>query len=186
MSSADELTQILDRVRAGDPDALTKLLPVVYDELRSLADRHLRRERAGHTLQTTALVHEVFMKLVGQSRAQFRNRAQFFAVAAQAMRRILVDYARGHQAAKRGAGKKPVSLEEASAVFEKTSADVLAIDEALKKLAEVDELQSSIVELRFFAGMTIEETAEVLRSSSSTIKREWNLAKAWLHRELTG
>ncbi|MCG3138285.1 MAG: hypothetical protein HJJLKODD_02147 [Phycisphaerae bacterium] len=184
MPGSSVIGELLRKVREGDQQALAQLLPVVYDELRAIAARYLQRERAGHTLQTTALVHEVFIKLVGQTEARWQNRAQFFAVAAQAMRRILVDYARGHQAAKRGGGKKAVSLDDVSTVFETDSADVIAIDQALQKLAELDPLQSRIVELRFFAGMTNEEVAQALGHSLSTIKREWGLARAWLHREL--
>lgn len=182
-----EITGLLRRWSEGDAEALPRLLPLVYDECRRIAVRQLRRERPGHTLSPTALVHELYLRLVDQRRADWRNRAQFYGVAARLMRRILVDHARARRARKRDASQLRISLDgercdaEASRI-----ADVLAIDEALTRLAERDPGQERIVELRFFAGLTVEETALVLGRSPRTIKREWQLAKAWLYRELRG
>jgi RNA polymerase sigma factor (TIGR02999 family) len=158
----------------------------VYTELRRLADRYLRRERPGHTLQSTALVHEAWMKLIDQRNVQWQNRAHFFGVAAQLIRRILVDYARTRHAAKRGAHACKLSLDEAIAVPQKRDLDLVALDDALGGLAAMDAQQSRIVELRFFAGLSIEETAEVLHISAATVKRDWVAAKAWLYREMSG
>jgi RNA polymerase sigma-70 factor (ECF subfamily) len=168
----------------GDAAALEKLLPIVYNELRRIARRALHREAVGHTLQPTALVNELYLRLVEQRRATWANRAQFFAVAAQMMRHVLVDHARAQLAAKRGGSSPRVSLDEAADVEARATWEILAIDEALERLATLDAEQARIVELRFFSGLTVEETAHVLGRSPRTIKREWRLAKAWLYGEL--
>jgi RNA polymerase sigma factor (TIGR02999 family) len=168
-----------------EKEALDKLMPAVYDELRRQAARYLRREQAGHTLQTTALIHEAYMRLVDQRNVQWQNRAQFFGIAAQMMRRILVDHARTKKRAKRGGSDIRVSLADATMPVEERDLDVIALDEALTRLAEIDEQQSRVVELRFFSGLTVEETAEVMGISPATVKRDWSMAKAWLHRELS-
>jgi RNA polymerase sigma-70 factor, ECF subfamily len=186
MESPEHVTQLLVDWSNGDQSALDKLMPVVYDELRRLAGNYLRRERAGHTLQPTALVNEAYLKLVDQRHARWQNRAQFFGVAAQLMRRILVDHARVRQAQKRGGSDhQQLSLSHADRVAEKPGVDLLALHEALNDLAKIDEQQSRIVELRFFGGLTIEETAEVLEISHATVERDWTLARAWLRRELS-
>jgi RNA polymerase sigma factor (TIGR02999 family) len=182
--SSQNVTQLLLAWNKGDEAALEQLLPLVYQELHRLAGRHLGRERGGHTLQTTALVHEAYLRLVDQKQVQWQNRAHFFAVAAQMMRRILVDYARARRFAKRGGGAQQVSLDEALVVSDERAADVVALDEALNALAEFDERKSKMVELRFFGGLSIEETAEVLNVSPGTVMRDWTLAKAWLQREI--
>jgi RNA polymerase sigma factor (TIGR02999 family) len=169
---------------ANDKEALDKLMPAVYDELRRQAARYLRREQAGHTLQTTALIHEAYLRLVDQHNVQWQNRAHFFGIAAQMMRRILVDHARTKKRAKRGGSDVKVSLADATIPVEERDLDVVALDEALTRLAEIDEQQSRVVELRFFSGLTVEETAEVMGISPATVKRDWSVAKAWLHREL--
>jgi len=179
-----EVTQLLIDWSNGDRAALDKLLPVVEEELRRLAHRYMSRERAGHTLQTTALVNEAFVRLVNRRNVQWQNRAHFFGIAAQLMRTILVDHARSHASAKRGGGAHKLELDEAMVVSRQKASEVLALDEALKQLALIDAQQSRIVELRFFGGLTVEETAEVLHLSPATIKREWSTAKAWLYREL--
>ena len=171
---------------AQDKESLDKLMPVVYDELRRQAARYLRREQPGHTLQTTALIHEAYVRLVDQRNVQWQNRAHFFGIAAQMMRRILVDHARGKRRAKRGGSDVKVSLADATIPVEERDLDVIALDEALTRLAEIDEQQSRVVELRFFSGLTVEETAEVMGISPATVKRDWSMAKAWLHRELSG
>ena len=169
-----------------EKEALDKLMPAVYDELRRQAARYLRRERAGHTLQTTALIHEAYVRLVDQRNVQWQNRAHFFGIAAQMMRRILVDHARTKKRAKRGGSDVKVSLADATILVNERDLDVVALDEALTRLAKIDEQQSRVVELRFFSGLTVEETAEVMGISPATVKRDWSMAKAWLHRELTG
>jgi len=173
----------LAKWRGGDPEALQALVPLVYKDLRAMAHAYLKRERPGHTLQTTALVHEAYLRLVGQRPFEAENRKHFVAVAARLMRQILVDYARSRGAAKRGADRK-VELDTAVAMPQMPNTDVVALDDALKLLAEVDEQQSRIVELRFFGGLTTEEAAEVLSISRSTAKRDWNVAKAWLARQM--
>jgi len=183
MASPD-VTRLLVSWGEGDKQALEQLAPLVYDELRRLANRYLRRERSGHTLQSTALVNEAFLRLVDQHSVKWQSRAHFFGVAAQMIRRILVDHARAHQAAKRGAGVARLSLDEALDVGEGRDLDLLALDDALKELAEMDPQQSRVIELRFFAGLSIEETAEVLNISPATVKREWATARAWLFRQL--
>jgi RNA polymerase sigma factor (TIGR02999 family) len=179
-----QVTELLVAWGHGDQQALEALMPVVYRELRRLAHGHLRGERPGHTLQTTALVHEAYLRLVDQQSASWKNRAQFFAVAAQMMRRVLVDYARARQYAKRGGGAQQVELDEAMVVSRDRAADVVALDEALMRLAEFDLRKSQVVELRFFGGMSIEETAETLGVSPGTVMLDWTLAKAWLQREM--
>jgi RNA polymerase sigma factor (TIGR02999 family) len=167
----------------GEEVALNALTPIVYNELRRLARRYLRREQTGHSLQTTALVNEAYMRLVDCKRMQWQNRAHFFAVSAQLMRRILVDHARSHNL-KRGAGVTHVSLEEASTVGEGRDADLVALDDAMSELAKLDPRKAKVVEMRFFGGLSVEETAEVLKVSPVTVMRDWSTAKAWLYREL--
>jgi RNA polymerase sigma factor (TIGR02999 family) len=182
---AADVTQLLVSWNMGNQAALDELMPLVYGELHRLASAHLRRERPDHTLQSTALVHEAFMKLVNQREVEWRNRAHFYGIAAQMIRRILVDYARSHHAEKRGSGAVKLALDEALAVPQKTDLDLLELNDALEHLAEMDPRQNRIVELRFFAGLSIDETAEVMQLSPATIKREWNSARAWLFRELS-
>jgi len=182
-----DVTRLLQDWSNGDARALEALMPLVYGELHRLASRYLSRERPGHTLQSTALVHEAYLRLIGQRDVRWQNRSHFFGVAAQMIRRILVDHARAHQAAKRGAGAVKLSLDEALAASEnQPDLDLLALDDALNRLAEIDPQQGRIVELRYFAGLSIEETAEVLHISPATVKRDWVMAKAWLFREITG
>jgi len=183
---SQNVTQLLIGWSKGDKAALDALLPLVYEELRGQAARYLRRERVGHTLQTTALIHEAYLKLVDQKNVHWQNRAHFFGIAAQLMRRILVDHARSKKRAKRGGSDIRVSFNEANVLGQAKDLDIVALDEALERLAAIDEQQSRIVELRFFSGLTVEETAEVLSISPATVKRDWSMAKAWLHRELTG
>jgi RNA polymerase sigma factor (TIGR02999 family) len=182
--SLHSVTQLLLAWGQGDQAALQQLIPLVYAELRRLAKRHLRQERAGHILQTTALVHEAYLRLIDWQQVEWQNRAHFLGVAAQLMRRILVDDARRRRALKRGAEGIQVSLTEAAEVAEERSVDLLALEEALQSLAELDARKSRIVELRFFGGLSVEETAEVMKISPRTVRREWSLAQAWLHREL--
>ena len=179
-----DVTAILQDWREGNAEALPRLLDAVYAELRRLARHYLSQERAGHTLQPTALVHEAYMKLVDQ-RVSWQNRAHFFAVAAQAMRRVLVDHARGHLAQKRGGAQERVTLSAAEGLAA-PEVDLIALDSALEKLAALDPRQSQIVELRYFGGLTNEETAEALGISPATVKREWTVAKAWLRKALSG
>jgi RNA polymerase sigma factor (TIGR02999 family) len=169
----------------GEPKALEELIPLVYEELRRRAGRYLRQERAGHTLQPTALVNEAYLKLVNQKRATWKNRGQFFAVASQMMRRLLVDHARRHLADKRGGGVTLVPLEEAEAALAAPEVDVIALDRALEKLAALDPTQAKVVELRYFGGLTLEESAEVLGTSRATVVRAFRVARAWLERELS-
>jgi len=184
--SSPNVTQLLANWSKGDQAALDQLMPLVYGELRRLASAYLRRERSNHTLQSTALVHEAFMRLVSQQDVQWRNRAHFYAIAAQMIRRILVDYARSQHAEKRGSGAIKLALDEAMAVPQVgADIDLLGLNDALNRLAELDERQGRIVELRFFAGLSIEETAEVMHLSPASIKREWQTARAWLFREMT-
>ena len=179
-----EVTRILARVRSGDAQAPERLIEVVYAELRKLAASCMRRERPDHTLQATALVHEAYMRLIGQREVEWQNRAHFFGIAAQVMRRILLDHARERRALKRGAAGRRITLDDALMVSEDHLDNVLALDESLRKLAHKDPAQSRLVELRFFGGMTVEETAEVLGISTATVKREWSHAKAWLSRDM--
>lgn len=182
--SAD-VTRLLQQWSNGQEQALDRLMPQVHAELRKLAGRYLRKERATHTLQPTALVNEAFLKLVDQRSVKWQNRAHFFGIAAQAMRRILVDHARAHGAGKRGGGERRVSLDGAVAITGNVDIDVLALDEALTRLAAIDPQQSRVVELRYFGGLTMEETAEVMQISPATVGREWRMAKAWLFAELS-
>ncbi|HQR34449.1 MAG TPA: sigma-70 family RNA polymerase sigma factor [Blastocatellia bacterium] len=183
-TAGKNVTQLLEAWNKGDESARDELLPLVYQELHKLAGRYLGRERTGHTLQTTALVHEAYLRLVDQKDAQWQNRSHFFAMAATQMRRVLVDYARSRHMAKRGGGAQQVELDEALVVSDERAGDVVALDDALKALAEFDERKSRMVELRFFGGLSIEETAEVLGVSPGTVMRDWTLAKAWLQREI--
>jgi RNA polymerase sigma factor (TIGR02999 family) len=183
-TSSQTVSHLLRRLNDGDGGALDQLLPLVYDELRRMARRYMRQQPAGHTLQTTALIHEAYLRLVGQEEKHWENRAHFFGVAAHAMRHILVDYARGRQAIKRGGEARAVSLEEAAIVSAERTAELIALDDALTELARLSPRQSRIVELRYFGGLSVAETAEVLAVSSDTVTRDWNQAKAWLHREL--
>lgn len=182
---AGDVTRLLAAWSQGDAKALEELIPLVYGELHRLAERHLARERSGHTLQPTAVVHEAYLKLVDQKRVSWKNRGHFFAVAAQAMRRLLVDHARRHDAVKRGGAVTLVPLEAGDPSVAPKEADVLALDRALEKLAALDATQAKVVELRYFGGLTLDETADVLGSSPSTVGRAFRLAKAWLYRELS-
>jgi RNA polymerase sigma factor (TIGR02999 family) len=182
--SAGEVTQLLAELQSGRPDAASRLIPLVYDELRRLARHYLRQERPDHTLQATALVHEAYLRLVDQRERTWESRAHFIGAAAQLMRHILVDYARGRQAAKRGRVAQKGPLEEALLFSEEQSEELVALDGALERLAQIDARQSRIVDLRFFGGLTVEETAEVVGISPKTVKRDWNVARAWLHREI--
>ena len=184
--NTQNITRMLKDWSDGSSEALDELLPFVYDELHRQAARYLRRERSDHTLQTTALIHEAYMKLIDQREVRWQNRAHFFAVAAQAMRRILVDYARTRKREKRGGDDVKLQLDEAIEIPAKEkNIDLVALDEALNRLATYDERQARVVELRYFSGMTEEETAEVLGTSPATVRRDWNMAKAWLHHQLT-
>jgi RNA polymerase sigma factor (TIGR02999 family) len=183
--SSKDVTELLAAWGRGDKHALEQLMPLVYRELRRLAHARLGRERSGHALQTTDLVHEAFLRMVDQQEAGWQNRSHFFAVAAQMMRRILVDYARSRRYAKRGGGAEQVELDEAMLVSSERAAEVVALDEALVRLAELDPRKSLVVELRFFGGLSIEETAEILEVSPGTVMRDWTLAKAWLQREIS-
>lgn len=183
--STHEVTELLIEWSNGDKAALDKLMPLIHEELRRLAHHYMSNERPGHTLQTTALVNEAYLRLVNRKGVHWQNRAHFFAIAATLMRSILVDHARTHASAKRGGGGPRIEIDEAMIVSQERAAEVLALDDVLTKLAKFDPQQSRIVELRFFGGLTIEETAEVLDLSKATIKREWIAAKAWLYRELS-
>lgn len=179
------ITQLLQDAQAGDKTALDVLLPLVYDELKRVASRQLANERPNHTLQATALVHEAYLRLIEQHSVDWRNRAHFFSIAAEMMRRILVNYAINRQAKKRGEGETLLSIDEVLSFPNKQNLDLVLLDESLNKLSELDELQARIVEMRFFAGLTIEEIAAVLSISESTVKREWRSAKAWLSAQIT-
>ena len=184
-SSSDGITQILERWSNGEEKALDELMPLVYEELRQIATRYLRRERQQHTLQPTALVNELFLKFYEQNNTSWQNRKQFFGVAAQLMRRILVDHARAKQADKRGGDRYCISLKHCRVFGDQPGADLLDLHDALDKLAEIDAVQAQIVELRFFGGLTIKETAQVMNISHATVEREWKIAKAFLKCELT-
>ncbi len=185
MQPPENITQLLVDWSRGDQKALDKLMPMVYRELRRLAGNYLRRERPGHTLQPTALVNEAYLKLIDQKSAKWQNRAQFYGVAAQLMRRILVDHARQHQAAKRGGSdRQRLSITSAGQLAAKPDVDLLALHEALEELKSFDPQQERIVELRFFGGLSIEETAEVMGIGHATVERDWKLARAWLRRKL--
>jgi len=178
-----DVTQLLMALGAGEP-AVQDVLPLVYGELRRLAGHYLRRERKDHTLQPTALVHEAYMRLAAQDRVQWRNRSHFMGVAAQLMRRVLVDHARADQAVKRGGLNTMVPIDEVNPGGDAPSVDLFALDEALTKLATFDARQAKVIELRYFGGLTVEEVAEVMDLSPATVKREWQMARAWIHREL--
>ena len=182
--SSQPITDLLVRWKRGEEDALQVLMPLVYDELRRLAHHHLQAERPNHTLQSTALVHEAYLRFARNEPLRLDNRAHFFAVASHLMRQILVDFARKHGAAKRGADNLTLGIDEALALPHKLDLKLLALDEALNRLAERDIRQSQIVEMRFFGGLSIDETSEVLKLSATTVKREWTVARAWLYREL--
>lgn len=181
---SNQVTELLVRWRGGDKAALDLLMPLVYSELHRVANHYLRSERPDHTLQSTALVHEAYVRLAAQELPQWQNRAHFFAVAAQLMRQILVDYARSHRASKRGGNVYKLALEEAEDRPQAADVDIVALDDALKELAAMDSQQSRVVELKFFGGLSVDETAEVLGVSASTVKRDWITARAWLFREL--
>ncbi len=180
----ENLTQLLIDASSGDKNSLDEILPLVYDELRKIAQNYLNRERGDHTLQATALVHEAYLRLIDQRKVDWKNRSQFFGLAAQMMRRILVNHAESYKAEKRGSGQK-LQLDETVDVSFEENLDLLALDKALKKLEEFDAQKSKIVEMRFFGGLTIEETAQVTGKSHATVEREWAFAKAWLYRELS-
>ena len=185
MHAPEEITELLIDWGKGDQAALEKLMPLVYNELRRLAGNYLRREPAGHTLQPTALVNEAYLKLIGQRNAKWQNRAHFFAISAKLMRRILVDHARQRQAAKRGGSdQQRLSITSAETLLKQPELDLLALNEALDELAQMDPQQGRIVELKFFGGLSIEETAEVLGISHATVERDWKMARAWLRRQL--
>ena len=180
-----ELTQLLIDWSNGSQDALEQLYPLVYEELRRLAHRYMSRERPGHTLQTTAVVHEAYLRLIDQKHVQWQNRAHFFAIAARMMRRILITHAQSHAYAKRGGGTLKVSLDEAAVLSQERAGELLALDDALGSLTALDPRRSQVVELRFFGGLSNEEIAEVLKISPNTVTRDWNVAKAWLYREMS-
>ena len=185
MRSSEGITELLIDWGKGDQAALEKLMPLVYNELRRLASNYLRRERAGHTLQPTALVNEAYLKLIDQRNAKWQNRAHFFGISAQLMRRILVDHARQHHAAKRGGSKQQrLSITSAEQLAKQPEVDLLALNEALDELTLLDPQQAQIVELKFFGGLSIDETAEVLGISHATVERDWKMARAWLRRQL--
>lgn len=185
-TSSAELTQMLIQLSEGKTEIVDDILPLIYRELRVLAGNYLRRERSDHTLQPTALVHEAYIKLIDQTQVKWQNRAPFFGVAANVMRCILVDYARRHKADKRGGAAEKVPLEEELVIVSSgKSAELLALDEALENLAKIDSQKSKIVELRYFGGLSVEETAEVLGVSEITVKRHWRMAKAWLYGQLS-
>src|SRR5271155_3266140 len=184
MSESQEVTMLLSALTNGEDGAASKLIPVVYDELRRLAGSYMRRERVDHTLQPTALVHEAYLKLVEQRSVDWQSRAHFFGIAAQVMRRILIDHARGYLRDKRGGGQKPVPIDEALVFAPEQSMELVKIDQALEQLTKLDPRQAKIVELRFFGGLTVEQTADLLGISEKTVKRDWSMAKAWLRGEL--
>jgi len=185
MPERDDLTRLLEESAAGDETAAARLFPIVYDELRRLAGAALRRERPSHTLQPTALVHEAFLRLVDVKSSRLQDRGHFIAIAARAMRRVLVDHARSRAAVKRGKAEARLSIDDVDvAAVDATDMDLVALDQALERLAAIDERQARIVELRFFGGLTVEETAVVIGASDRTVKRDWQMARAWLRREL--
>ena len=183
-ASPQQISQLLIAWGNGDQAALDQLMPLVYGELRRMARRYMRDQPAGHTMQTTALIHEAYLRLVGQEEKRWQNRAHFFGVAAQAMRHILVDYARARHAAKRGGEARAISFDETAVVSRERAAELVALDDALKDLAELAPRQSRVVELRHFGGLSVEETAEVLKVSPETVGRDWRMAKTWLLRQL--
>ncbi|GBD91213.1 RNA polymerase sigma factor [bacterium BMS3Abin04] len=183
-SRVQNITQLLNSASAGDGFALDKILPVVYNELKQISSKYLRNEYRNHTLQTTELVHEAYLKLIGDEKLAWESKAHFFGIAAKSMRQILVDYARKRNALKRGEGKTMLSLDNANILVNQTEEKILSLDEALTKLEIIDERCSKIVELRFFSGLSLEETALALKISVATVKRDWKFAKAWLYREI--
>ena len=185
-SSPHEITQLLAEWSEGNQSALDKLYPLVYNELRRLAHGYLRRERKGHTLQTTALINEAYLRLVDQKNVHWANRLHFFGISAQIMRRILIDHARLHAYAKRGGGAQKVSLDEIAIVAVERASNLLLLDDALNRLAKIDPRRSHVVELRYFGGLNNEEIAGVLKISENTVTRDWNMARAWLYQELSG
>jgi RNA polymerase sigma factor (TIGR02999 family) len=185
-SPQQQVTQLLCQWRSGDPNALEKLIPLVQPELQRLAHHYMSRERPGHTLQTTALLDDAYLQLAGKSHVQWENRAHFFAVAAQLMRRIMVDHARQRQTLKRGGGAIRVTLDECAAVTQTRAAELLALDEALEKLAAADQRKARVVEMRYFGGLTMEEIADVLKIHINTVTRDWTAARAWLFAALSG
>lgn len=185
MASPQQVTELLLAWSQGESSALEELMPLVHNELQRLAHYYMAGQRSGHTLQTTALVNEAYLRLVDCSRVRWQNRAHFFAVSSQLMRRILVDFARTRGYLKRGAGVRPLSLENSPDIFQTTAPDLVALDDALNTLAAIDPRKSQVIELRFFGGLTAEEAAEVLKVSPDTVLRDWKLAKVWLHRELS-
>jgi len=185
LSSTHEITKLLIAWGEGDEAALEKLTPLVYQELRRLAKRYMRRENTDHTLQATALVNEAYLRLIEQKNVRWQNRAHFFAISAQLMRRILVDMARARRYSKRGGDARRVPLDEALVVSKERGEDLVALDDALQSLAVIDPRKSRVVELRFFGGLSVEETAELLKVSPDTVMRDWKMAKVWLHRELS-
>lgn len=184
--SPHEITQLLAEWSNGNQTALDKLYPMVYDELHRMASRYMNRERKEHTLQTTALINEAYVRLVDQKHVHWENRAHFFAISAQIMRRILIDHARRHAYAKRGGGAQKVSLDETAIIANESASDLLLLDEALNRLAEIDTRRSQVVELRYFGGLNNEEISGVLKISENTVTRDWNMARAWLYQELSG
>lgn len=186
MPEAGDVTRLLEQLRAGNQDVAGQLVPLIYQELRRIAGAQMGRERPGHTLQATAVVHEAYMRLAGEQEVPWQNRAHFFAIAANTMRRVLLDYARQRHAGKRGGeGAKKVEFDAELLIADDRLEDAVAVDEVLGRLTAMDPQQGRIVELRFFAGLNVEETAEVMGISTSTVKREWRSAKAWLHHDLT-
>jgi RNA polymerase sigma-70 factor (ECF subfamily) len=182
--SPHEITQLLAEWSSGNQTALDKLYPLVYDELHKMARRYMNRERKGHTLQTTALINEAYVRLVDQKQVHWQNRAHFFAISAQIMRRILIDHARRHDYAKRGGGAQKISLDETALMAVERASGLVLLDEALNRLGEIDPRRSQVVELRYFGGMNNEEIAGVLKISENTVTRDWNMARAWLYQEL--
>ncbi|MFN2531679.1 MAG: sigma-70 family RNA polymerase sigma factor [Pyrinomonadaceae bacterium] len=185
-ATAHEITELLEEWSGGNQSALDKLYPMVYDDLRRLARRYMDRERAGHTLQTSALINEAYVRLVDQKHVHWQNRSHFFAISARIMRRILIDHARRNLYAKRGGGAQRISLDETATLVRDRASEFLALDEALKSLAEIDERRSQVVELRYFGGLDNQEIADVLKISENTVTRDWNMARAWLYQQLTG
>jgi len=184
MLKPGEITALLAEWSGGDQAALDKLFPLVYDQLRRIASNYMRHERTDHLLQTTALVHEAYLRLAGQESVSYQGRAHFFAVAAQVMRHILVDYARGRRRAKRGEGVSPLELSDVAVISDDRAEELIAVNSALDKLAAVDARKGKVFEMRYFGGMSVEEAAEVLRVSPITVARDWRMAKAWLRREI--
>lgn len=184
MQAKKHVTMLLIRASEGNKDAMAELMPFIYDQLHELASYYMQKERAGHTLQTTEIVHEAYLKLIDQKKANWQNRAHFLATAARAMRRILVDYARQHKAQKRGGGQKPISLEDAKGLPHQSAQEIEALNDALTALSEVDERAGKIVELRYFGGLTIAETAKVMHISPALVKKEWSMARAWLYKQV--